>query len=76
MKFIDKRTEDTVPFRRIKVGECFITACDGHINMKMCVDDYYPDACNTVDLVTGKQYYFSDDNEEVVAVKAEVTAIN
>ena len=76
MKFTDKRTTNTVPFGDIKTGECFITSCDSHINMKMEVDEYsYSDAYNTVDLVTGKQYSF-DDEEEVIAVNAEVTATN
>ena len=60
MKFIDKRTIITVPFRRIKVGECFITSFDGHINIKLYVEDYEDSdtACNGVDLVTGKKYHF------------------
>lgn len=76
MKFTDKRTTNTVPFGDIKVGKCFITPYDNHINMKMEVDEYsYSDAYNTVDLVTGEQYSF-DDEEEVIAVNAEVTATN
>lgn len=76
MKFTDNRTKTTVPFRNIKVGECFITSSDGHINMKMYVDDYdCPDVYNTVDLVTGKQYFF-DDEEEVITANAEVIATN
>ena len=75
MKFIDKRNITTVPFRRIEVGECCITPSDGHINMKMYVEDYEDSntACNVVDLVTGEKYHFPDD-EQVIAVKAEVTA--
>lgn len=76
MKFIDKRNTTTVPFKNIKVGECFITLSDKHINMKMYADDYYPDACNVVDLVTGKQYYFNGDTEKVVSVNAEIIITN
>lgn len=76
MKFTDNRTKTTVPFGDIKTGECFITPCDDHINMKMYVDDYdCPDIYNTVDLVTGKQYSF-DDEERVIAINAEVIATN
>lgn len=77
MKFIDKRAITTVSFRRIKVGECFITSSDNHINMKLYVEDYEDSdtAYNGVDLVTGKKYHFEYD-EQVIAVNAEVTAIN
>lgn len=76
MKFTDNRTKRRVLFGDIKVGECFITHCDGHINMKMYIADHdYPDVRNTVDLITGKQFAF-EDNEEVISVNAEVTAID
>lgn len=75
MKFTDNRTKTTVPFGNIKVGECFITSYDGHINMKMCTEGYDSDGYNTVDLVTGKQYFF-DDHEEVITTNAEVIATN
>lgn len=75
MKFTDKRTKNTVPFGDIKVGECFITSYDGHVNMKMCTEGYEPDVYNTVDLVTGKQYSF-DDEEEVITANAEVIVTN
>lgn len=76
MKFTDKRTKNEVLFGDIKTGECFITLCDGHINMKMAIAEYdSPAGYNTVDLVTGKQYSF-DDEERVIAVNAEVIATN
>ena len=76
MKFTDKRTSITIPFRTIKEGECFITSSDNHINMKMHIDVYYDDACIVVDLITGKQYCFENDDERVVAVNAEIIITN
>jgi hypothetical protein len=75
MKFTDKRTTTTVPFDHIKVGECFITSYDNHINMKLWVSEWEQEPYNGVDLVTGKPYYFEND-EEVISVNAEVTAID
>lgn len=72
MKFTDKRTKTRVLFGDIKTGACFITLSDGHINMKMYIADHdYPNVYNMVDLVTGKQFSF-EDNEEVIAVNAEI----
>ena len=72
MKFTDKRTTTRVLFGDLKTGMCFITPSDSHINMKMHTDEYdCPDVCNTIDLVTGNQYSFEDD-EEVIAVNAEI----
>ena len=72
MKFTDNRTKHRVHFGDIKVGECFITPTDGHINMKMYIADHdYPDVRNMVDLMTGKQFAFEDD-EEVISVNAEI----
>ena len=73
MKFTDKRTTNTVPFGDIKVGKCFITPYDNHINMRLWVSEWEKEPYNGVDLVSGKPYYFVDD-EEVIAVNAEVIA--
>lgn len=73
MKFTDKRTTNTVPFGDIKVGKCFITPYDNHINMRLWGGEWETEPYNGVDLVSGKPYCFADD-EEVIAVNAEVIA--
>lgn len=75
MKFTDKRTKTEALFGDIKVAECFITPTDGHINMRMAIRYYSADddADNAVDLITGRQYFFEDD-ETVIAVNAEIIA--
>lgn len=73
MKFTDKRTPiKTVPFESIKIGECFITPSDNHLNMRVR-PSYYDsdDAYNGIDLITGVQYIFESD-EEVISVTAEI----
>lgn len=72
MKIIDRRTLKTIPFQDIRIGECFIIPSDNRIFMRMATHYYdFNDADNAVDLVTGIQYFFEDD-EEVTPITTEI----
>lgn len=72
MFIIDKRTPTTVPFKNIKVGECFIDN-DGELNIKLDMSYYavtegYPNAV----VLNNAQPWSCDDEYEVIAVRAKV----
>lgn len=72
MKITDRKTLKTVPFQDIRIGECFIIPSDNRILMRMATHYYdADDADNAVDLVTGIQYHFEDD-EEVIPITTEI----
>ena len=72
MKITDRRTLKAIPFQDIRIGECFIVPSDNDILMKMATHYYdVDDADNVVDLVTGIQYFFEDD-EEVIPITTEI----
>ena len=72
MLVIDKRIPTTVPFKDIKVGECFIDE-DGELNIKLDMSYYavtegYP---NAIVLDSG-QPWSCDDEMQVIKVRAKV----
>ena len=71
MYLFDKRKEQTVPYKAIKLGETFYDSENDIHAMKIvsCEDE---DGCvNAINLQEGSGLYY-EDNEEVVATKARV----
>ena len=71
MYLFDKREEQTVPYKAIKIGETFYESENDIHAMKItpCEDE---DGCvNAINLQSGTGLYYEDD-EEVVATKARV----
>lgn len=72
MFIIDKREPATVPFKEIKVGECFIDN-DGELNIKLDLSYYavtegYPNAV----VLDSAQPWSCDDEMQVIKVRAKV----
>lgn len=71
MYLFDKRKEQTVPYKAIKIGETFYDIEKEAHAMKIASCEDEEGCINAIDLETGGGLFY-EDNEEVVPTKARV----